>query len=69
MGTEDLGMACSPGTSLPKICDAVSENRLDGLEPAVATILSSGTENAEELHFDLTNIIVLFKKRNYNVHM
>lgn len=62
MTIEDIGMASSPAMGHPSTGDACPGSGLNRLKAAVATVLSNDVENENELNFDETDIIALFKK-------
>lgn len=62
-------MTFSPVTSHPTPRDATLDDRLDIKEPALARVLPADVKKAEELDSNETNIIGLFEKKNYKVHL
>lgn len=69
LGVEDPGMACSPVTSHLTESYAASSDIIDVPKPAVTTVLPSDGKNAKELDFNDTDVIALFKEKNYKVHL
>lgn len=49
--------------------NATLDQRLDVPEPVAVTVLPANDKNAEEVQFDQTDAIALFKKKVYKVHM
>lgn len=62
-------MAFSHINSHTRNWDTISDDCVNVPEPAVATVLPSDVKNTEELDFDKTDVIALFKKKNSKVHI
>lgn len=64
LGDVGRDMASSPVTRLPTQRHATSDECLDVLKRAAATVLPADVENAEGLNFEETKGVESFKKKN-----
>lgn len=62
-------MASSPLTSQCTTRDTGFDGLLGIPEPEVTTILPAGVENAEKSDFYRTQVVAIFKKKNYKAYM
>lgn len=69
VGVGGPGIASSPIMSHLMQHDATLDKRLDAPEHTAIIILPADFKIAEGVEFDETNVIPLFKKKNYQVHM
>lgn len=66
---QDPGMMYSSLTSHPTTGDTGLDDCLGITEPEVANVLPFDVKHAEEVDFERTNVIALFKKGNDQVRM
>lgn len=62
-------MTLSPLTSHHIMGNTSLDDFLGITEPQVATVLRSDVKSAKELEFDAADVMALFEKKNYKVHM